>query len=252
MKLVSILIPTYNRVHLIEETVRSALSQTIDNIEVIVRDNCSTDGTFELAQKIAETDPRLKVFQNLRNVGPVQNWLLCADDCNAEFCKLLFSDDLIAPTYLQKTLPFLLDPSCGLVYTSAIIGSRPWEGNVLYRAFLDDVSISRNAFVRACLCTDGLIPVSPGAALLRSKDLKASILTKLEGVADYNFEQTGSGVDLLVYVLTALRYEKVQYVQEPLSFFRAHEGSLSVKNEGNEIVVGQHLAKQWARSLLKI
>jgi len=55
-KLISILIPVYNRENLIEETVQSALNQTYKNLEVIIVDNKSTDSTWEVLQKLASKD----------------------------------------------------------------------------------------------------------------------------------------------------------------------------------------------------
>jgi glycosyltransferase involved in cell wall biosynthesis len=45
--LVSILIPVYNREHLVGETIESALAQSYSNIEIIIVDNCSTDNTWD-------------------------------------------------------------------------------------------------------------------------------------------------------------------------------------------------------------
>lgn len=70
--LVSILIPVYNRENLIEETVQSALNQTYKNIEIIVVDNQSTDNTWEILQKLASQDERIKIFQNNTNIRPCE------------------------------------------------------------------------------------------------------------------------------------------------------------------------------------
>lgn len=71
--LVSIVIPVYNRESFILETVNSALSQDYSNFEVVVVDNSSTDSTYKILQNIQ--DAKLKVYRNLKNIGPVKNWL---------------------------------------------------------------------------------------------------------------------------------------------------------------------------------
>ena len=85
-KLVSILVPVYNRENLIEETVNSGLSQTYENIEIIIVDNQSTDGTWKILEKLASQDKRIKIFQNNTNIGPVRNWKRCIDEASSYPC----------------------------------------------------------------------------------------------------------------------------------------------------------------------
>lgn len=67
--LVSIIIPTYNNEEQIEAAVRSALDQTLKHVEVIVVDDCSTDGTLAVLHGIAAEDPRLVVSSMPENSG---------------------------------------------------------------------------------------------------------------------------------------------------------------------------------------
>ena len=62
--LVSIIIPTYNRVHLIGDTLDSVLSQTYTNWECIVVDDGSTDGTNELLVEYLKKDKRIQYHQS--------------------------------------------------------------------------------------------------------------------------------------------------------------------------------------------
>ena len=88
--LVSILIPVYNRETLIEDTVQSALNQTYPNIEIIVVDNKSTDRTWDILEKLANRDSRIKIFQNKTNIGPVRNWKRCIDNASGKYGKILW------------------------------------------------------------------------------------------------------------------------------------------------------------------
>ena len=106
---VSILIPTYNREKIILETLNSAVNQTYKNIEVIVVDNKSTDNSYKIIKDFAKSHPNVKVYQNDTNIGPVRNWRRCMDYATGEYAKILWSDDLIAPDFIEKTLPWLAD-----------------------------------------------------------------------------------------------------------------------------------------------
>ncbi len=70
---VSIAIPTYNRAATLERAVRSALGQTHADLEVVVSDNASTDGTPELLRRLAASDPRLRSVRQDANHGMVAN-----------------------------------------------------------------------------------------------------------------------------------------------------------------------------------
>lgn len=251
MPIASILIPVYNREHLIARTLQSALAQTVTDIEIIVVDNHSTDATFDVVAALAEQDKRIRLFRNDDNVGPVRNWIKCVAYASAPYAKILFSDDLIAPTFLERTLPHILSPDCGLVYTPAMVGQQDWTGGVHYRAFLSDCKFARDAFVRAATHMEHFTPVSPGAALFRTADLRKHIFTSLPGVDGYDFARFGAGVDWLIYTLTALNYPYVAYVAEPLVYFHAHAGSISISNEDNQVPTGYALAKKWLCATVK-
>jgi glycosyltransferase involved in cell wall biosynthesis len=246
MPIASILIPVYNREHLIEQTLQSALAQTVADIEVIVVDNQSTDRTHEVCASYAALDSRIRLFRNERNVGPVRNWIECVKHATTPFSKILFSDDLIAPNYLERTLPKLIAKDTALVFSPVIVGETEWKGALHYRNYLDDCRFTSDAFIRTAVRMGGYItPVSPGAALFRTADLQKNILTELPGVEGYDFAATGAGVDWLIYGLTALHYTNIAYVCDPLVFFRQHPGSISIHNENGLVPTGYTLAQNW-------
>ena len=227
MAKVSILIPVFNRQDLIEKTIRSALSQTIEDIEVIVTDNASTDGTFAIAVDLARSDSRLKLYKNSENIGPTRNWLKAISLASSNVSKLLFSDDLLSPTFLEKCLPPLMDEKCGLVYTPAIIGKADWEGNSYYQHFHGDAKIKSSPYIHATTFVEHLFPVSPCSCLARTVDLKKNIHLNLQGFEMEEYATTGAGVDWLFHPLTMLNYEYVQYIDSCEVFFRSHNGALT-------------------------
>ena len=251
MPVASILIPVYNRETLVRRAIESAQAQTIADIEIVVVDNASTDGTFDTVAAMAETDRRIRLFRNETNIGPVRNWQACAAHATAPYSKIIFSDDAIAPTYLEKTLPALLSSECGLAYTPAIVGPEAWKGVVQYRAFHGPARIARDYYIRASTHIAHFAPVSPGAAVLRTEDLRKHLLTTLPGVEGYDFNATGAGPDWLVYMLTALAYPCVAYVDEPLVFFHAHANSISGAHNHDLVPMGYGLARQWLQRTVK-
>jgi glycosyltransferase involved in cell wall biosynthesis len=245
MSVVSVLIPVYNRKALAVQCVKSVLDQTFEDYEIVIVDNNSTDGTYENLSDEFAAEKRIRLYRNEENIGPVRNWIKCAELAKSPYAKILFSDDLMSPNFLERTLPFMLNKKCGFVYSPAIIGSSNWEGSAHYQFSPDDCRLDKNFYIRSSFHLFNLMPVSPGAGIFRTNDLRRNILTELDGIEGYDFCHTGAGVDWLIYILTALNYQHVAYVSDPLVYFRDHLDSITIKNENNDVARGYILARKW-------
>jgi len=104
--IVSIIIPTYNRAHLISETLQSISVQTYQNWECIVVDDSSNDNTAEILQKLSENDPRFKYFTRPSNVekGPNGCRNYGFEKSSGDYILWFDSDDLLKVDALQKLL----------------------------------------------------------------------------------------------------------------------------------------------------
>ncbi len=69
---VTVTIPMYNNARFIAETINSVLSQTFTDFELLIYDDHSTDGSYDIAASL--TDSRIKLFRNPENLGPEGNW----------------------------------------------------------------------------------------------------------------------------------------------------------------------------------
>lgn len=67
--LVSVVMPAYNAEKYIGEAIRSVQSQTYTNWILLVIDDCSTDHTVDVVQAFVNTDDRIRLFRNTRNLG---------------------------------------------------------------------------------------------------------------------------------------------------------------------------------------
>lgn len=106
MSLISIIIPAYNRAHLIEETLNSITAQTYINWECIVIDDHSADDTLNVVSKIAKKDARIKVFLKPtgKPKGPSASRNYGFELCKGEFINWFDSDDIMKPNKLEKDL----------------------------------------------------------------------------------------------------------------------------------------------------
>jgi glycosyltransferase involved in cell wall biosynthesis len=111
---VSIVIPVFNRRELVAAAVQSALRQDLDGLEVVVVDNCSQDGTWELLKGIE--DPRLRCMRNESNVGLFGNFNRCAAQASGEYTLFLCSDDRLEPGFLSHAAGLLdAEPAAALL-----------------------------------------------------------------------------------------------------------------------------------------
>ena len=241
---VSLLIPVYNREDLIGQTLNSAIDQTYDNIEIIVVDNASTDNTWEVIQRYEKQDGRIKAFRNNINIGPVKNWRKCLDYATGEYAKILWSDDLIAPDFIEKTIPWIEHENVGFVFTGTEIFYDTSDKKIDVYFIGKSGIYNSEKYINGALF-EGNYPVSPGCALFRLVNLKENLIIDVPNKVNSDFAMHAIGNDLLIFLLTANQYSKFAFVNEKLSFFRAHERSISIQSNNGKLPLHYGLAKSY-------
>ncbi|MEY2591835.1 MAG: hypothetical protein QOJ67_3819 [Acidimicrobiaceae bacterium] len=101
---VSVCVPVYEGERFLGACLDSVLAQTVDDIEVLVLDDDSHDGSVALAERYAAADPRVQVLRNPRRLGLAGNWNRCVELAAGEWVKFVFQDDAIAPICLERML----------------------------------------------------------------------------------------------------------------------------------------------------
>ncbi len=104
MPLVTIAIPTFNRADTLREALDSALAQTHEELEIVVADNASSDGTAELCREYAARDERIRVVRHERNLGPTANINHLFGAAAGEFTQMLADDDRLEPAHVAACL----------------------------------------------------------------------------------------------------------------------------------------------------
>jgi len=167
---VSVLMTAYNRASYIASSIESVLAQTFGDFELLITDNCSTDGTFDIAKRYEGLDRRIRVVQNERNLGQFGNRNRAAELARGELLKYHDSDDLMYPHCLAVMVPMLLaEPSAGFGLSTG----KYWPGGPCPMLLTP-----RMAYQREFL-GEGLFMAGPGGALFR-----ADVFKKLGGFVD--------------------------------------------------------------------
>jgi glycosyltransferase involved in cell wall biosynthesis len=102
-----IVIPTFNRLSLLRQTLVSAQKQDYSNLEIIVIDNHSDDGTFEYVQKLMAEDQRICLIRRSENIGPIENPRRVLESVSGKYLLILSDDDLIEPTICSAAVEIM-------------------------------------------------------------------------------------------------------------------------------------------------
>ncbi len=125
MPYISVIMPAYNAEETVNCAVESVLRQTFSDFELIVIDDCSTDGTLDILRKLAERDPRIIIIENEQNSGVSHSRNTGVARAEGEWIAFLDSDDMWREDKLELQLRELeKHPECVVGYTaSAFIDS---------------------------------------------------------------------------------------------------------------------------------
>lgn len=107
MALVTIGIPVYNERQHLEETLISALQQTITDVSIVISDNGSTDGTPDIITRYAAQYDRIKAVLHPENRGPTANFWSLLEHTSSPYFVLLGGHDIFLPEYVATAVEFL-------------------------------------------------------------------------------------------------------------------------------------------------
>lgn len=116
MPLVSVVMAVYNGEKFVAEAIESILQQTLTDLELLIVDDGSTDGTLEIVQDYAARDDRIRVFAHPENRGQPSALNTAIAHAAGKYITLMDSDDVSLPQRLEKQADFLeAHPEIGAV-----------------------------------------------------------------------------------------------------------------------------------------
>jgi glycosyltransferase involved in cell wall biosynthesis len=218
---VSVGIPVFNGEPFIRESLDSVVGQTFEDLEIIISDNASTDGTESICQGYARKDARIRYVRNRENIGLAKNFQRVVELATAEYFKLANADDLCGPDLVSQCVQVLdRDPTIVLCYgkTTLIDG----EGRTL-REYEDGLDLrSPNVTERFRLALERVRLNNVLQGVMRADALRRTALL-----------DTYVGADMVLVVELALR-GRFHELPERLFQRRIHAGAFSsqVSEEG--------------------
>lgn len=213
---VAAIIPLYNGLHFIEDSLNSVLAQTRKPSEIIVVDDGSTDGGPELVTAIARTNPSVKLLRK-PNGGQSSARNFGAKHSAGDLIALLDQDDAWYPNHIERLIrPFEdAEPPHRLGWVYSNLDEIDRAGKMMVRNFIPRDHHPKTSIY---MCLDRDMFVLPSASLISRK--------AFEDVGGFDERLIGYEDDDLFFRLFRSGYNNV-YVDEALSLWRIYSSSTS-------------------------
>lgn len=168
---VSVVTPVYNGAKYLAECIESVLSQTYQNFEHIIVNNCSSDGSLKIAQEYAEKHSRIRIHDNSEFLPVIGNFNHALQQISPEskYCKEVHADDMLLPECVEKMVAVAEQfPSVNLVCAYRINGNIiDLDGLPYPISKFSGKDICRNFFIK-----DQFVFGSPTSTLLRADEVR--------------------------------------------------------------------------------
>lgn len=256
-RLVTIAIPAY-KPDFFEATLQSAFSQTHDEIEIVICDDCKDDAMYRIVERMRAQSPwPIRYFRNETPLGETKNVARCIREARGEYIKFLYDDDLIHPECVGALLELLENhPQVSLASSRRRmineVGELQPDIQATVYPFGHDVILSGRELVSFL----GQFPLNfigePSCVMVRREDV-AQFGDDLMALNGASITWVG---DLAIYV-KLLRKGHLAMLVRPLSFFRISDTQYSAdgRRTPNLGEKGQRLFRQqifnlgWTRGL---
>lgn len=222
--LVSVIVPACNAEGFIEEAMMSVLNQSVRDLELIVIEDGSIDGTREVIRRIADQDPRVRVTVNEENLGVAKSRNLGMDLSRGQYIAFLDSDDYWHQDFLEKMIARGEQTGADIVYCSY--------------AMVDEKGSK--------VCNDFMVPeqASYEYSLIRSVITCSTVLLTSQIAEGYRFPYDVYHEDIALWFRMLKEGAKAYGVTEILAAYRQRSGSRSsgkVKSAIRRWAVYRHL-----------
>lgn len=218
--LLSIVVPVYKTEAYLCECIESLLSQTLDNIEIILVDDGSPDESGMLCDRYASQDPRISVIHK-ENEGLLKARISGFSYANGKYIGFVDSDDKVTPDYFEKLYKAAIQNNADLVYCSLTFLYEDCFGEKLETAKVGFSGVFESSEIREEIYPDLLYDYS----LYSSEKIPGFMVTKLysKKLLKEAFAKVPKGIhiyeDVAVSFYCGLKAKKVVFIPESSGYF---------------------------------
>ncbi|MEH6764508.1 MAG: glycosyltransferase family A protein [Aequorivita antarctica] len=145
---ISVYITSYNQKDFLKEAIDSVLSQTFKPFEIIIVDDCSSDGSQELIKEYSNKHSIIKHFFHEKNQGVSQVRITALSNVTGDFVTYLDGDDLYLPNKLEIESRLMENNDCDIVFTNNVYVNPEDINDVKWIWASDKIKLSSNLFVQ--------------------------------------------------------------------------------------------------------
>jgi glycosyltransferase involved in cell wall biosynthesis len=232
---VSVLVPVYNGGRFLAECLDSILAQDFADMEILIADDGSTDGSQELIQSYAEKDRRIRRWCNPVNLGLAGNFNACLRAAQGDYVKYVLQDDLLlAPSAIRQMAQALeADPAVTLAGSASDVIDDQGNRLEIRNSFRRSGVMDGKAAIMHCLLRNGNRIGEPSVVMFRR--------TAAARGFDENYRQL---IDLDFW-FHLLEQGGFAYLAEPLCAFRRHAAQQTAVNRQSGAHVQDELMLAW-------
>ncbi len=242
--LVSVLIPVYNGEKYLAECLDSILLQDFPDMEILIADDGSTDGSRDLIQRYAAKDSRIRWWRNPKNLGLAGNFNACLREARHDYIKYVLQDDLLLSRSAIRQMVQALDsdPAVSLVGSASYLINSRSQRVELRNAFQKSGVMDGKMAILHCLARNGNLIGEPSLVMFRHEQAGRGYDERYRQLID---------LDFWFHLLEQGRFA---YIAEPLCAFRQHAEQQTAVNRQSgahvqdELMLAQHwLSRPWLR-----
>lgn len=217
--IVSVLIPCFNAEKYVEDAVRSIMTQTYQNLEIVLIDDCSTDTTPQILEKLKNEDNRIKIYRNEENLKLIKTLNKGITLCSGEYIARMDSDDISLPTRIEEQVKFLNENSDYSIVSTMFYTFKELSGKK--NLYINPV---HNEELRAFLLFKS--GICHPASMIRK-----TLFTEL----NLEFEAEYLHVEDYALWSKAMYKTKLANLDKPLLYYRVHESQISTIHEDKQL-----------------
>lgn len=214
---ISVIMPVYNKALYVKEAIKSILNQTYNNFELIIVDDCSTDGSKEIIEQFC--DRRIKLIQLKKNMGASYAANIAVQNSSGEYILRMDADDLCDPRRIEKQLEFFLLNNSDVVACRFGVFS---NNEVVPKGFYRYKQYSNSIITSDDIISDFTVmpTISQGTMMVKREIYKKFLLDSKFATAE-DYEQLGRMI---------INNVKIHKIPEELYMYRYVSSSLSNQN----------------------
>lgn len=231
--LVSVIIPCYNAEKYVESAVRSIMNQTYKNLEILITDDCSTDGSLVILNALAKEDERIKIYHNNHNKNIVETLNELIARSVGFYIARMDADDISLPTRIEAQVSYM-QKHRNIMVLGCNVTHIDEFGKIIFKPIIPcaPCMVKNMRYFRTCF-------------------YHPTVMIRAEIKNEYFYEEKYQYAEDYALWLKLLEYYKGANLKKRLLHYRIHAEQISQQKTENQIAVFLKIFQQFNFGIVK-